>query len=73
VAEGFESIPAQDQLKLDYEQLMQRPAETLERVAEFIGADVVDEVRLEALSLRPRNERTVDDETWAEIQVALAP
>jgi len=73
VAEGFESIPAQDQLKLDYEQLMQRPAETLERVARFIGAEVADENRLEALSLRPRNERTVDDETWAQIQVALAP
>jgi hypothetical protein len=72
IAEGLESLPAQDQLKLDYEQLMQRPAETLERVARFIGADVDDEPRLQALSLTPRNEKTVDDETWAQIQVALA-
>ena len=73
LTEGFESISAQDQLKLDYEQLMQEPAEALQRVARFIGAEVVDESRLGTLSLRPRNEKTVDDETWAQIQVALAP
>ena len=73
IAKGFESVPAQDQMKLDYEQLMQRPGEALERVARFIGAEVADEIGLGALSLRPRNHKTVDDETWAQIQVALAP
>jgi hypothetical protein len=71
IAKGLGSIPAQDQLKLDYEQLMHRPAETLDQVARFIGADVADRSRLGALSLAPRNEKTIDDETWAQIEVAL--
>jgi len=73
ITKGFESILPQDRLELDYQELMRRPSETLKRVARFIGADVADETRLDALALKPRNEKTIDDETWAQIQVAVAP
>ena len=73
ITKGFESILPEDRLELDYEELMRRPSETLKRVAQFIGADVVDEDRLDALALKPRNDKTIDDETWSQIQTALAP
>jgi hypothetical protein len=72
IRRAFELIPSQDKLEIDYEELMRRPRQTLVRVAEFIGAEIADESRLDELALTPRNERTVDEETWTQIQVALA-
>jgi hypothetical protein len=72
ITRAFELIPSRDKLQIDYEELMLRPRQTLVRVAEFIGAEVGDESRLEELALTPRNERTVDEETWTQIQLALA-
>ncbi len=70
---AFDSLPADRRLQLDYEELTSEPAESLRRVARFIGAEVVDEDRLDAVSLRARNEQVVDDRTWDQIEVALAP
>jgi hypothetical protein len=58
-------------LTLDYEELMEEPPDTLRRVARFIGAKVADEVRLDAVALKLRNDQTVDDETWTQIQTVL--
>jgi LPS sulfotransferase NodH len=71
ISRAFERIPSRDTLKLDYEELMLNPCATLMEVAEFIGADVADETRLQHLVLAPRDERIVDEETWTQIQVAL--
>lgn len=73
IESAFASLPADRQLKLDYESLMSKPGEMLRRVARFAGAGIVDDGKLDALTLRARNEKTVDDQTWDEIQVALAP
>jgi hypothetical protein len=73
ITKGFESILPEDRLELDYEELMRGPSETLRRVAQFIGAGVRDESKLDALALRNRNDKTTDDETWDQIQTALAP
>lgn len=73
IESAFASLPADRQLELDYESLMSKPGETLRRAARFAGAGVVDDGKLDALTLRARNEKTVDDQTWDEIQVALAP
>lgn len=70
---AFETLCREDRLTLEYESLMREPSSTLQRVARFMGADVADEVGLESLTLEPRNHRTVDDETWTQIQTALAP
>lgn len=68
---AFDVLPSADRLTLDYEELMEEPSDTLRRVARFIGAKVADEVRLDAVALKPRNNQTVDDETWTQIQTAL--
>jgi len=73
IGSAFESIRAEDALKLTYEELTQNPSETLERVARFIGADVADQDRLDAVGLQSRNDKTIDDETWTQIQTVLAP
>jgi hypothetical protein len=72
IEEGFEHLEASDRLELEYEELMERPAEILKGVAQFIGTRVVDDERLDSLVLRARNEKTLDDETWAAIHTALA-
>jgi len=72
IEKAFEVIPPEDRLKLNYEELMQKPPETLEQVARFIGADVANRERLAAIALQPRNHKTLDDETWTHIQTALA-
>ena len=73
IESAFESLSADRQMELEYEDLMAKPGETLRRVAGFVGAGIVDEGRLDGLALRARNEKTVDDKTWDQIQVALAP
>ena len=73
IESAFASLPTDRQLELDYESLMSKPGETLRRVARFAGAGIVDDGKLDALTLRARNEKTVDDQTWDEIRVALAP
>lgn len=73
IGTAFESIPAEKRLELDYEDLMSAPAEALCRVARFIDAELVDSGKLGDLALRARNEKTVDDQTWDQIRVALAP
>jgi hypothetical protein len=68
---AFDGLPSEDRLTLDYEELMEEPPDTLRRVARFIGAKVADEVRLDAVALKLRNDQTVDDETWTQIQTVL--
>lgn len=70
---AFSTVPTKDTLTLEYEELMRIPSDTMKRVARFIGADVADENGLDAIRLEPRNHRTIDDTTWAEIERALAP
>jgi len=69
---AFETLSTEDRFTLEYESLMTEPSSTLRRVARFMGAEVTNEAELEALTLEPRNHRTVDDETWTQIQTALA-
>lgn len=73
VDEGFSALARDDRLEVHYEALVTRPRETLTRIAAFLGTRVVDPERLEALVLTSRNEKTIDDDTWTQIQAALAP
>jgi hypothetical protein len=68
---AFDVLPSADRLTLDYEELMEEPSDTLRRVARFTGAMVADEMRLDAVALKPHNHQTVDDETWTQIQTVL--
>ncbi|MDH3655052.1 MAG: sulfotransferase [Myxococcales bacterium] len=68
---AFGALPSEDRLTLEYEELMEEPPGTLQRVARFIGAEVADRARLNAVTLEPRNHKTVDDETWTQIQTAI--
>lgn len=72
IREGFEAIPKEDRLVLEYEQLMDSPSDTITRIARLIGADIVDQGGLDAIALQLRNQQTTDDETWTQIQTALA-
>jgi hypothetical protein len=73
IATAFAALPPEDRLTLEYEALMDEPSGTLGRVARFMRAEVADEARLEAVMLEPRNHKTVNDETWAQIKTALEP
>ena len=72
IGEAFELIPPEDRLVLEYEDLMRDPTKTIQQVAEFIGTEVANQGALDALRMKPRNYRTVDDVTWSQIQRALA-
>ncbi len=68
---AFDALPSEDRLTIEYEELMEKPSGTLHRAARFIGAEVADGALLDAVTLEPRNDKTVDHETWAQIQAAL--
>jgi len=70
---AFANVPVEDRLMLEYEELMRNTSESMKRVARFIGTDVADEDRLDAIRLELRNYKTIDDATWTEIERALAP
>ncbi|MGB5808943.1 MAG: sulfotransferase [Polyangiales bacterium] len=71
VREGLATLPESDRLEVDYEALVREPARVLDDVARLTGARIVDRERLDALTLIPRNRKTIDDDTWAQIEIAV--
>ncbi|NNE20538.1 MAG: sulfotransferase, partial [Myxococcales bacterium] len=51
IQSAFDGIPSEDCLTLEYEELMEKPSGTLQRVAKFIGAEIVDGAQLDAVTL----------------------